>query len=334
MEKTIQNMEELAFVEPGKRYDQAARVDQLFRRAVGDELVDKREESIKRFDLGSNRYQAVVYSEPVHYRENDNDSWKDIDNTLEVTVNAQGRNILRNRANRIRAEFPLQMDGGSMASITEKGKTFAWRFERETRPAQAKARTGAELKQERLVKQAQQMPKFVGRTIESLQAADLSAEIETEQARRGEIVTLKSEAAYENVLPGVSVRYTMQSESVKEDIILENASALALAAIRLPKDFEYQVTEARKLQVLDKVSGEAVFIMETPRVYDAAGNETIADIVLTDCGSHIRMEYALDDTFLTDAQYPVTIDPIVHSSNPTQNIQDTTLGQGQSMKLI
>ncbi len=75
------------------------------------------------------------------------------------------------------------------------------------------------------------MPKFVGRTVESLKAADLTAEIETAQEQRGDIAQLKSENTYENVLPGVSVRYTLASDRVKEDIILANAEALSRAAI-------------------------------------------------------------------------------------------------------
>ena len=277
-------------------------------------------------------YQAVVYSEPVHFRESENGDWQEIDNTLEEAVNAQGRAVLRNRANRMHVEFPQRMDGGSMATITDGGKVFSWRFEQDAQPIQAKVRTGAELKQERLVKQAQKMAKFVGRTIDSLKNADLSAEIETEQERRGDIARLKAENTYEEVLPGVSVRYTLRSKTVKEDIILANAEALSRTAIRLPKQYDYAVDEGKKLLVKDKATGSVVFTMATPFVYDAAGKETIADVVLTDCGEYVRMEYVLDAAFMTEAQFPVTIDPVVSSTNPVHNIQDTTLGEGQSAK--
>ena len=35
---------------------------------------------------------------------------------------------------------------------------------------------------------------------------------------------------------------------------------------------------------------------------------------------------------MNDAVYPVTIDPVIHSTNAVHNIQDTTLGEGQSAK--
>lgn len=221
MDKVIQKNEEMGFLEVGEQRERAARIEQLFTKADGDEAVAKREESIKHFDLGSNRFQAVVYSEPVHYRETKDGEWQDIDNTLVETVTAQGRSVFRNRANRIHVEFPVKADGGNMASITDGERTFAWRFEQEMQPILAKTRTGAEIKQERLVKQAQKMAKYAGRTVESLALANLSEEIETAQERRGDIVALKSEATYENVLPGVSVRYTMNSARVKEVVYAE-----------------------------------------------------------------------------------------------------------------
>ncbi len=87
-----------------------------------------RDENVKHFNLGANRRQAVVYSQPVHFRDSEG-HWQEIDNTLESAITAQGRRVLRNRAGRMRVEFPQQADGGSMASITENGRTFAWRFE-------------------------------------------------------------------------------------------------------------------------------------------------------------------------------------------------------------
>lgn len=223
-------------------------------------------------------------------------------------------------------------DTQPMASVTASGKTFSWRFENEVQPTRARIRTGLELKQERLVKMAQKTPKFVGRTLESLQMADLEAELETEQEKRADIANLRAQNRYDEVLPGVSVRYTLNGESVKEDIILANAQALAHASLRLPADFAYEVTEAQQLRVLDKVDGAELFSMSTPVVYDAEGKETIAQVVLTDCDGYVRMAYAIDPAFMAEAAYPVTIDPIIHSSNPVNNIQDTTLCENLTLR--
>ena len=330
MENRILKNDAQSFLHLAKQRDKAERMNRFFAQRIGTEEVSRREENVKYFDMGMNRRQAVVYSEPVHFRNADGEAWQEIDNTLEEAVTAQGRQVLRNRANRMRVEFPIQMDGGDMASVTENGRTFAWRLEQAAQPIPAKARTGAELKQERLVKLAQRMPKYVGRTAESLRAADLSAEIETEQERRGDIAQLKAENLYENVLPGLSVRYTVTSDRLKEDLILANAAALESAVLRLPKGFDYEVAPDQSLQILDQQTGETAFQMDAPYVYDANGNDTIASVALSDCGEYVRLAYALDEAFLAKAVFPVTIDPVIHSSGAITNIQDTTLGEGQS----
>lgn len=106
MENKKQKNGEQSFLSFSQQREHAERMDRLFVRAVGDEDVSRREANIKHFDLGANRYQAVVYSEPVHFRESEDGDWQEIDNTLEETVNAQGRPVLKNRANRMRVEFP------------------------------------------------------------------------------------------------------------------------------------------------------------------------------------------------------------------------------------
>ena len=47
----------------------------------GRELKAKRTRSSKTYALGNGLYQAVIYPEAVHYR-NENGEWEDIDHTL------------------------------------------------------------------------------------------------------------------------------------------------------------------------------------------------------------------------------------------------------------
>ena len=326
----IQAREEQSFLRLSgtKQREKAKRIEEMFTQVVGDEDVSLRGENVKHYDLGANRRQAVVFSEAVHYRESEEEPWREIDNTLEETVNAQGRAVLRNRANRVHVEFPQRADGGSLAAITANGRTLAWRFEEETRPVRASVRSGAELKQARLVEQAKKLGKYAGRTEESLKAADLAAELESAQERRSDIAALKAENTYAEILPGVSVRYTLHGMRVKEDIILAEAGALKRAAIRLPKEYEYDVTVKGELLAQDRQTGAILFSMDAPVVYDAEGRKTVAGVTLTDCGSYTRMEYEIEEGYLAEAAYPVTIDPVINSSAASTNIHDTTICRG------
>ena len=137
MENRILKNDAQSFLHLARQRDKAERMNRFFAQRIGTEEVSRREENVKCFDMGMNRRQAVVYSEPVHFRNADSEAWQEIDNTLEEAVTAQGRQVLRNRANRMRVEFPIQMDGGDMASVTENGRTFAWRLEQAAQPAAA-----------------------------------------------------------------------------------------------------------------------------------------------------------------------------------------------------
>lgn len=48
---------------------------------IKDEVESLREESVKHFSLENGANVAVVYSEPVHFKDSDG-KWKEIDNTL------------------------------------------------------------------------------------------------------------------------------------------------------------------------------------------------------------------------------------------------------------
>ena len=327
--KTI-TQEQPSILERRKQRERAERMHRLFACAEGTEDVSRRKEYMKCFDLGANRYQAVLYSEPVHYYDEANNAWQEINNTLEEKVSATGRKVVCNRANRMRVEFPQQTDAGDMVSITENGRTFGWRFEKEPETTAARTRTGSEIRQERLVRRAQQLPKYTGLTLSSLEKMDLVSEMENAQEQRSGIPMLRAENTYEQVLPGVTVRYTLSGNCVKEDIILDDAEALRNAAIRLPKRYRYQVTDAQELVVYD--GEEAFFQIDTPYVYDARGVEGLAYLRLTDCGEYIRLEYILEDDYLNGAVYPVTIDPVGHSTSATTNIQDTTLCQNMNLR--
>ena len=135
-----------------------------------------------------------------------------------------------------------------------------------------------------------------------------------------------------HLLFSLDVQHRTRAGQIRHEQYKCNAwNNVALRGAENLKDGQMVVIRGYLTQRKIKV-GETNLVMETPVVYDAAGSETIADVVLTDCGEYTRMEYVLDAAFMADAQFPVTIDPIIKSSNPAQNIEDTTLGEGSTLK--
>ena len=315
-----------------KSYEQKMleRRSELFEQARGDEALEKRRENIKQFHLGHGRYQAVVFPEPVHYQK-DGDGWTDIDNNLEDATDDSGRAVLRNRANSLRVELSKSADSGKLARIESSGHVLEWSLDGMPTAVAPVVRQGAQIKQARLVARAQATPLFVGRTRASLEKADLTI-LETEAEKRADLTaTMDSDAIYENVLPGLSVRYTLHGQTLKEDLILANAAAQSHAALRLPDTYDYEAMDDGSVSVRDKVTGECYYVFEAPYVYDAENAEIPATVVLTPVSDGVRMHYELDEEALAQAAFPVTIDPLIRSANANKYTEFTCLADGQGL---
>ena len=310
------------------------------------EDVSLRKANVKHFCLGGNRRQAIAYAANVHFK-NAQGCWEDIDNTLESVVTAAGRRMLRNRANAFFVELPERMDANGAVSVTRDGRTFSWSFERTDADGapMANVTTGAELLQLRLARLAQKLPQYVGRTLDSLLSANLSEEMETPEERRMLPIRMRSEARYDQICPGVSVRYSLSGERLKEDILLDNADALDRVVMRLSDAFAYRISEDDELLACVPETGEMAFMMSTPVVYDAAQRFTQAQIQLEKADGFVRMRYVLEENWLRDAVFPVTIDPVVVTkvedaaiedayiwNNPNSNYRNTNFGKAHLMR--
>ena len=310
------------------------------------EDVSLRKANVKHFCLGGNRRQAIAYAANVHFK-NAQGCWEDIDNTLESVVTAAGRRMLRNRANAFFVELPERMDANGAVSVTRDGRTFSWSFERTDADGapMANVATGAELRQLRLARLAQKLPQYVGRTLDSLLSANLSEEMETPEERRMLPIRMRSEARYDQICPGVSVRYSLSGERLKEDILLDNADALDRVVIRLSDAFDYRISEDDELLACVPETGEMAFMMSTPVVYDAAQRFTQAQIQLEKADGFVRMRYVLEENWLRDAVFPVTIDPVIVTkvedaaiedayiwNNPNSNYRNTNFGKAHLMR--
>ena len=328
----------------------------------GREIISRREPCVKHFDLGAGRRQAVAFAAPVHYRAADG-TLSDIDNTLDP-VEADGRRLYRNRANALRVEFPASTDAGALVCLTQDGHTLSWQLENAAAAVPAQVQDGRQLLRAQLLDRARhvrqqavqavkkatavpagmtmasriarqmQRPGLDARALDALAAAEdvqtlatdqLDRALRTNAERRGSVVEKAAEIAYEGILPGISVRYHLEGARLKEDVIASSRAALSSIALRLCDGFAYAVQPDNSVRVLDKESGEALFTFDPPRVYDAAGQEEIAEAVLETCADGARLTYRLSDAFLDNATYPVTIDPVVQAVSNDAAIQDTYL---------
>ena len=189
----------------------------------GREIPELRSENLKQFDLGENRYQAVVFPEAVHYLADG--QWREIDNNL-VEAKSARRKVLRNRANALMCELPVTASNESMMRLTGGGQVFGWAFEQPVRRVRAEVKSGAALRRERLLEMARENPKYAGRGADALSDEELAA-LETPEERRLDLTDRNGQVLYRGVLAGVDVRYTLSGDQVKEDIICMDREAVA-----------------------------------------------------------------------------------------------------------
>ena len=125
MEKEIQTQQEmLDIVAPNLEPRRKATAEE-FEWAEGEEVISLRGENSKQFDLGESRYQAVVYPEPVHYWRAG--KWEEIDNNL-VEDEADGRRVLRNKANSVLCELPVEAGTGPLVLLKHRKHALPWSF--------------------------------------------------------------------------------------------------------------------------------------------------------------------------------------------------------------
>ncbi len=274
---------------------------ELFAQLEGEEILSQRDEHTKVYDLGLGRRQAITFAAPVHYKDAAG-NWHDIDNTLETVEDATGHSFLRNRANAIQMEFDRKRGA---VRIAHEGRSLSWKLLNsvEVEPA---VMSGSDLKKQRLAR-----------------ANMAEASTETAQERRmNRGHKLNVQVDYANARPGLSLRYSITGARMKEDIILENAAAASDAAIVLPDEYSYTVDDKMRVLVSDKETDATLYIFEAPVTYDAAGKETTATVTLEPTDDGVVMRYIVDAQFLADAQYPVTIDPVISTPTKKEIVQD------------
>ena len=322
MEKEIQiQREELDIIAPDFE-SQRTTTSEEFEQAEGEEVVSLRGENSKQFDLGENRYQAVVYPEPVHYRKAG--KWEEIDNNL-VEDETDGRRVLRNKANSMLCELAVETDNGPLVVLKHRKHVLSWSFEQHVNPVQAEVLSGETLKRERLLKLAKGNQGSQQRSADAYSDEELRSQ-ETPEARRSDTTGKTSQVLYKGILPGVTVRYTLSGDQLKEDIVCADRDALAGVSLKLPGSYQYAVNNDQSISVRDDLGMER-FFFDTPVVYDAAGMTVIGKAVLEQCTDYTRLNYEIDDDFLAVCKYPVTIDPVT-KPRPTKDIDWATLTSG------
>ncbi|MDO4549343.1 MAG: DNRLRE domain-containing protein, partial [Clostridia bacterium] len=307
-------------MEQNKKISSEERMNQ-FALLEGEENVSLRGESIKQFDMGGGRYQAVMYPEAVHYRESDNAAWEEIDNNLEAATDVFGRSILKNKNNALHVELAEAADDGDLVTLKNGDATLSWQFEKTVNRVSPSVKSGQQRKLEKLAAQ-------LGKSVSTLSTTET---LESAQEKRLDYTEKTAQARYDELLPGLSVRYTLIGGKLKEDIILSNKAALENAALILKGNMDCLLNEDQTITIRHKGANKPSFVIDAPVAYDANGEDVPVSPVLQKVKGKTRLSYTIPEADLDAATYPITIDPVVHTTNAETNVLDLTLTQGETV---
>lgn len=266
------------------------------------EDTEKREENVKHFRMSDGTMQAAQYAEPVHFLKDG--VWTDYDNTLtEVDADAEeneGRTLLKNKdLTNQTADYSVRLskktNGKKFVRIEKDGYKLSWYY--------------------------------VGASKSTAKVAKNEDD--------GDPTTLEkvsSSVVYENVFKATDFEYILNSQGVKENLLLQSTKA--------PTAFtaEYKANGLTPVQIDEKTielcasDGMVVYTLSAPYMEDANG-ESSTDVTLTlgeIKNDTFRVTLTLDSVWLQteDRVYPVTVDPVIQTKQEKSEMISTFVDSG------
>ncbi len=284
------------------------------------EVPDGRTEFSKEYQLSNGLQMATVYADAIHYQ--NNGQWLDIDNTLRI-VGTGTNAAYANTAGVWDVRFPQTMSSSKAVTITKDGYTLSFSLAGELRASGNLELATANASGTAEVLAAQQMRSASAQVIElDLSAAKAAADYPETVSEK-----LKSRLQYSNVFDNTSIVYDLNSNEVKESIIIGSYAA----ALR---GYQYTLNVGSMIPVLqdsgeiwlyDETRENVVMAMPAPFMLDAAGAYCPdVQVALTGSGSTYTLTYTLPRSWMADTarRYPVVLDPVVTANINRTNIKD------------
>ena len=289
------------------------------------EITDKRGENIKEFLLSNGLHIATVYAEPVHYEKDG--KWEEIDNTLV----AKSDGTFRNTAGVWNVSFPNQLSRSNSISIEKDGYTLSFSMAGELRSSGElmTAVMGTEATEQLAVSQMQA-------ATASVQQIDTAALAQSYRYAEAVPNKLYSQLRYNSVYANTDVVYDLQSNTVKESIILDTYSSTL-------RGYRYTLNVGQLIPVMDEYNDitfyapdgkTVVMVMPAPYLLDA-NNEYNDDIQvqLTGKDGTYTLTYLLPQQWLAeeDRAWPVILDPVITASHGELPIDDITVCEKETV---
>jgi len=355
-----------------------------------EEVVEKREDNIKHFLLEDKTYEAVIYNQPVHYK--DNGHWKDIDNTLventdeellkqdleeiveeseadkaleektedmnESTVEKENKNedtvvdnnekqkentkkedipikkskeknVLQNTSNGFKINFAKNANSKKLIRINKDKYEISWGLQNANLVSSEVVKVDEKKLNSLIEKNAiDQLNNSVSLKDKSKDEKNKEKEIIIENEKKKTLNKIASSIIYDNILPDIDLSYSLISDKVKENLIINNKLENNVFTYNIEvKNLVAIKQENNSIIFYDKVDkSKAVFLIRSPYMFDSKGEEsTDIEVILEETKKGYALSIIPNKEWLnnTERVYPITVDPDIITDLSSNSIIDT-----------
>ncbi len=284
------------------------------------EDISLREEATKYFRHSSGKYTAVVYNEPVHYKDS-NGEWQDIDNRLSLNrkkLSDSGKATYTPAKSGADIRVPQNFSSGQKITFSKNGYTLGIGIassESDVISAVDKANLNADLASDKVE---------IDNNYSDLNASDYISD-DNDALNKTVLSNLASEVKYKNVFSGTDLEYIVSSGKIKENIVVNSKQSQYVYNFAMTFDGLTPVQKADGSFYLykDENSEKPEAIIAAPYMFDADNN--ISDDVSMELhGNTLTVTADKDWINSENRKFPVVIDPTVITY--TSGITDTYVG--------
>ena len=240
------------------------------------ENEDLREANIKHFDLSNGISKAVMYSQAVHYLD-ENGKWIDINNTLALSGNEYSTN------NKSEIKFANKSGSNGLLSIKDGD------YKIDLTPLDTnKVSVEIENPQENNSRKFDDVKK---------------------------LSNLVSKATYKNIYDGIDLEYILTGNNIKENIIVNSEQDNYVYTFELKLNKLNAELVDNSIALYDSDTGEKMYVIPAPYMYDSEG-EVSQEVEYTLTKNNkwkytLTVEASKEWINLEERSFPVTIDPTI-----------------------
>ena len=324
-------------------------------RSLVCECIKERSRFSRVFETKNGEKAAVIYPKAVHFKKDD--AWEAIDNTLVLSKdqlayeNAQGRmkvriarmpkqtdhkkkmmlfNLEEKQNARSAQQDQTEEKSGiiELASVEKDGFTISW---------------GLKTQKEKMQEEKPAMLSQMNEPEVAVVPVEFklnSIHPQTEEEKLLKLSKLLSAGYFREILPGMDIRYRLESEVMKEEIILKKKEAATETITFVMKhpglsmhvlaDGSVAMCKTQRECAEDfpenaeNLSENAVFFLDAPILFDKNGEILKAAYQIEKGQGISEITIKMDASWLMDEgrAYPVTIDPTVRIEKKQTTIDD------------